>query len=292
MVAHSQPATEVDLPARFWLPHEHFAHDYHVRARTGVEWLRRSTIAVVGLARNCGPALRLNLERIMPICKLAKAWSLHIEANDCDDDTLEVLSQMARDDSRATFHYQTLGDAKFGHEFAGRRTDAMARHRTACQRWVRSSAPDASLVIVVDWDLWGGFSEDGLCHGLGWLLEMPGAFGLASVSLFQYDFGAGPQWAHYDLWALRGLGQPDCYWDTYQNGYGGFGYGWLPAIGTPPAVVASAFGGMAIYRAADYLAGKYSGDDCEHVPFHRSIRNVTGKHLYVCPGMRTLAMWL
>jgi hypothetical protein len=33
-------------------------------------------------------------------------------------------------------------------------------------------------------------------------------------------------------------------------------------------------------------------EDCEHVPFHRSIAKATGQHLYVCPGMRTVMSWM
>jgi hypothetical protein len=116
---------------------------------------------------------------------------------------------------------------------------------------------------------------------------------MASVSLFQYDFGNGPQWAHYDLWALRGVGQRDCYWDQYRGGRGGFGYTWMPPVGSPPALVSSAFGGMAIYRTDAYLAGTYDGTtDCEHVPFHQSIARATGQLLYVCPSMRTIVSWM
>jgi hypothetical protein len=115
---------------------------------------------------------------------------------------------------------------------------------------------------------------------------------MASVSLFQFNFGSGIDWFHYDLWALRGVGQQDCYFDTYQKGYGAFGYTFTPPVGSPPVLVSSAFGGMAVYRAADYLAGTYDGSDCEHVPFHRSIAGTTGRRLYLCPGMRTAVTWM
>jgi hypothetical protein len=158
---------------------------------------------------------------------------------------------------------------------------------------VRACAKDADYVVVVDFDAWGGWNDDGVLNGLGWLVELPGAYGMSSVSLFQYDFGHGPQWHHYDLWALRGVGQADCYWDTYQSGYAGFGYTWLPAIGSPPVLVSSAFGGMCIYRADAYLRGTYDGTaDCEHVPFHQSIAEATGQHLYLNPSQRMLMSWM
>jgi len=158
---------------------------------------------------------------------------------------------------------------------------------------VRQCAARSDYVIVMDFDLWAGFSQHGLVNGVGGLVDKQGAYGMASVSLFQYDFGNGPQWAHYDLWALRGVGQRDCYWDQYRGGRGGFGYTWMPPVGSPPALVSSAFGGMAIYRTDAYLAGTYDGTtDCEHVPFHQSIARATGQMLYVCPSMRTIVSWM
>ena len=115
---------------------------------------------------------------------------------------------------------------------------------------------------------------------------------MASVSMFQHDFGQGLDWYHYDLWALRGVGQPRCYFDTYRNGYGGWGYSWLPPVGSNPAIVASAFGGLCIYRTEAYLRGTYAGEeDVEHVPFHQSIAKATYQNIYLNPSQRMIMHW-
>lgn len=281
------------IPARLWQPDEPFTDSYLQRAEEGLARLRNSKVAFVGLARNCAVRLAQNLGLLEKLQDLCGSWSLHIESNDCEDATLDVLHDYCREKPQATFHYQILGREQHGAEFAGRRTIALAEYRDSCQRWVRACSPDADYVCVIDWDAWGGWNHQGLLSGLGWLVELPGAYGMASVSLFEHDFGGGRDWYHYDLWALRGVGQPQCYWDTYRNGYGGFGYQWLPAVGSPPAIVASAFGGLCIYRTEAYLAGTYDGaEDCEHVPFHASIANATGQHLYVNPSQRSLMHWM
>jgi hypothetical protein len=283
----------VSLPANLWYPHPAFAESFDQRHAEGLRRLRHSRVAFVGLARNCKQQLEANLQRVLGVGSLCKSWQLHIESNDCTDQTLEVLADFAQRHTEATFHYETLGRGHYPAEFAGRRTIALAEYRDACQRWVRACAADADYVVVIDWDMSGGWSHHGLLNGIGWLVELPGAYGMASVSLSQYDFGRGPQWTHYDLWALRGLGQHDCYWDTYQNGFGSWGFSWLPPVGSPPCLVASAFGGMAIYRTDAYLKGTYDGTtDCEHVPFHRSIAKATGQYLYVNPSQRSLMSWM
>lgn len=280
------------MPARLWRPNKEFAVAYAAKVAQGTSWLMTQHVAIVGLARNCAGPLSQNLERLMTFGRTAKSCRMHVEANDCVDDTLQVLTTFSQQHARMTFHYQDLGHAQFGAEFAGRRTDAMAMHRTVCQEWVRSLDQPADLVLVVDLDLWGGWNEHGLLNGIGWLCEMPDAYGMASVSWYQHNFGDGVAWYHYDLWALRGVGQRDCYWDTYRKRYGGFGLTFAPPVGSPPVLVSSAFGGMAVYRAADYLAGTYDGSDCEHVPFHRSIAQATGRRFYLCPGMRTVVSWM
>jgi hypothetical protein len=282
-----------DIPARLWQPHEPFADAYRERVEEGTARLRSANVAFVGLARNCAARLAQNLSQLERLQSLAGSWQLHIDSNDCEDETLNVLHDYCRDRPQATFRYQILGRDSYGAEFAGRRTIAMAEYRDSCQRWVRACAKDSDYVVVIDFDAWGGWNDDGVLNGLGWLVELQGAYGMASVSLFQYDFGQGPQWHHYDLWALRGVGQSDCYFDTYQNGYGGFGYTWLPPVGSPPVLVSSAFGGMTIYRTDAFLAGTYDGTtDCEHVPFHKSIARATGQHLFLNPSQRCVMHWM
>ena len=281
------------IPARLWMPHEAFRQEHDERADEGVERLKHSSVAIVGLARNCAVRLAQNLGLVERLGSLCKRWQLHIESNDCEDETLDVLANFSREHRQATFHYQVLSRQQFSTEFSGPRTIALAEYRTACQRWVRACAADCDYVIAIDFDAWGGWNERGVHNGIGWLVELPGAFGMASVSLFQHNFGGGVDWYHYDLWALRGVGQSRCYWDTYRNGYGGFGYQWLPAVGSPPALVSSAFGGLCIYRTEAYLVGTYDGaEDCEHVPFHASIAKATGKHLYLNPSQRSLMHWM
>lgn len=292
----------MQIPRHLVYPIDVFADLFRLRCEEGEVRLANSKLAVVGLARNCAGHLAANLNRWVQASERCQGWQLHIESNDCEDDTVQVLHDFCRQFPQATFHYQELGRQQFSAEFAGPRTIALAEYRDACQRWVRDCAADADYVIVIDWDQWGGWSHAGLLNALGWLVEIQGAYGMASVSLMQHPAHFTDKtgktttqktWMHYDAWALRGVGQPDCYWDDYTNGQGGWKHHWLPPVGSSPVAVGSAFGGMAIYRTDAYLAGTYDGTaDCEHVPFHASIRKATGQTLYVCPAMRTVMHWM
>jgi hypothetical protein len=248
-----------------------------------------ASVAFVGLARNCDGALYANLHRVVAEGQRFASWQLHIETNDNTDRTEEVLEAFASEFPEASYRTQTLDRQQFAAEFAGPRTVALAEYRTACQEWVREHAPSVDYVAVVDFDAWGGWIPDAIASGLGWLVRLPGAYGMASVSLMQVDAGQqGRHWVHYDAWALR----LNSYWDDYTAGHGAWKHHWIPAIGSPPVHVCSAFGGLGIYRREAFLKGRYDGADCEHVTFHKSVADATGQHLFLNPGQRMLMHWL
>jgi hypothetical protein len=274
------------------LPREEFAAQYSKYHHRGLAVLGRSKVAFVGRARNCEAALRANFKNLESTVENCREWVLHVETNDNTDGTEAALEDFCRRHRQASFRTRTLGRQQFSTEFAGRRTEAMAEYREDCRKWVADHAADADLVVVTDFDAWGGWMLPGLACGIGWLDFLKDqAYGMASVSLFQHRFGgpgSEPGWAHYDCWALR-LNE---YWDDYAAGVGGWKYAWLPPVGSKPIPVCSAFGGQAVYFARDYLKGTYSGEDCEHVTFHRRIHKETGRALLLCPSMRMVMSWL
>lgn len=290
------------VPERLIYPSEPFVESFRQRCDAGALALAGSSVAFVGLARNCAVRLAENLRRLEYLSRCCRSWSLHIETNDNADQTPSVLQAFVEAFPQASFTNQTLGREQFSAEFSGPRTIALAEYRTACQTWVREHAADADYVVAIDWDQWGGWSHAGVMSGIGWLAEKPDAYGMASVSLNEFTtLGMGEDrqpkigkgWTHYDAWALRGVGQADCHWDDYTAGQGGWKHQWLPPVGSPPVLVASAFGGLCIYRTAAFLQGNYAGEtDCEHVPFHRSIAQATRQRLFLNPSQRCVMAWM
>lgn len=288
----------VQIPENLIVPRAEFAANYLAKVADGRERLRNAKVAFVGLARNCAPHLAGNLHRLLQLTESCKEWRLHVETNDNEDDTDQVLIDFCSTYKQATFTSQRLGRQQLSTEFAGPRTIALAEYRTACQQWVRENALGCDCVCIIDFDAWAGWHHEGVLNGMGWLAELRDAYGMTSVSLLQTpQLGMGEDrkpkvtrgWAHYDAWALR----LNSTWDDYTSNQGGWKHQWLPPVGSQPVRVCSAFGGMAIYRTDAYLAGVYDGaTDCEHVSFHDSIAKATGKSLYLCPGMRTIMRWM
>lgn len=287
----------MNVPEHLIYPLDVFAADFQRLHDIGESVWRDSDVAFVGLARNCAPWLAQNLARLEQMAADCRRWRLHIETNDNTDNTDQVLIDFCKHYRQATFTSQRLDRQQFSAEFAGPRTEALAEYRTACQRWVKDNARDADYVVVIDWDMWGGWSHAGVMHGVGALQMTPDAAGMASVSLLEHPQHSmndqhqpvlKPAWMHYDAWALR-LNSP---WDDYTAGLGGWKHQWLPPVGSPTVPVCSAFGAMAIYDTFAFLAGTYDGSDCEHVPFHASIAKRTGQSLHLDPAMRTVMRWL
>ena len=147
-------------------------------------------------------------------------------------------------------------------------------------------------VIVFDTDPWGGWSVDGVANSIGHMNADDTLYGLASYSWCELSQGS----FHYDAFAAR----LNCWQRRDQNWF----HLWHPAVGSEPVEFRSAFGQLAVYRGYRYLQGRYSGEDCEHVTFHRSIETAAGNmlgdyyagvshtRLALNPSMRCVSFWV
>jgi hypothetical protein len=119
------------------------------------------------------------------------------------------------------------------------------------------------------------------CSGLS-------AGAMASYSLYCHLPKSGsPRVAQYDAWAAR----MNWWHDRREQ----VGMGWfsmlLPPVGSKPIPMNSAFGGLCVYYTRAFLAGGYSGEDCEHVPHHKRMHEA-GWQLFLNPGCRYIALWV
>ena len=242
-------------------------------------------VAIVGLARNSMPWMQLNATRVEKLGERFKSWRCFIYENDSDDGTDEFLSDWAAGCSGVTIRSEKHDRPMLSHEKSRARTEALAEYRQVCVEWVRGAPPD--VVIAIDFDSWGGWSDDGVMNGIWWLHKDSSAAGMASVSTIEMPMPQMPDGRlriHYDSWAFRHTAwtEHDMTWFPH----------WWPPVGSAPVACRSAFGGLCIYRPEAYLAGTYSGPDCEHVGFHRSIREATGLGMYLNPSQRIVMNWI
>ena len=266
-------------PEDFWQIDPAFADLYREKTQRGKEIAADSELVVLGCARDCQKNLTNSLHLINELGSCFKYAAGVIYENDSVDDTKKILNRDRPGWLEAVC--QTL-DRPHLHGFEEDRTLALAQYRNRCLEWARSNHIGADYVVVVDLDADGGFSVDGVLNSLAWLEAKADAAGMASYSLYRVTEGDEQKYAQHDAWAAR-LNHWD---DRCQAGLQQWFHLWMPPAGSEPVPFYSAFGGLATYRAAAYYVGQYRGRDCEHVPFHRSIREKTGLGMYLNPGSR------
>lgn len=262
------------------------SYDEHVAF--GVDEASRTKLAVVSICRTAMPHLGRTLRLVEKLAGKWKSCLYYIFENDSSDDTAAVL------DDFAIRQWVTVEHATLGREdlrgFEPDRTVRLAEYRARCQEWVRSQANDADYVCVLDTDAHGGFSVDGVFNSLGWMCQYLGETlhkrqvgAMASHSLFaRWNDEGHLGIAAYDAWAAR------LNWFEDRRLHEWF-HALLPPVGSPPIPMNSAFGGLCLYRRDAFLAGRYAGGDCEHVPFHRAMQ-AAGYQLYLNPGSRYIAI--
>jgi len=277
---------DLHLPDSIHPVDSEFAHLYCDVACGGIKAASQSRVVFVGQVRQAEDVLPLNLRRVEQIASRFKSWAAVVVENDSTDGTKDILSGWQRQHPlQVVASIENYGWEKLvGFEAA--RVERFAHLRNKAKQLAAESFGFANYVVVVDLDVWGGWSANGLMNSLGWLHRLPDATGMASVSLYQADAktvdGTERLWLHYDQWAFRQHG--------WQTRFGRWFPTWVPPCGAEPIRVCSAFGGMAVYRSNIFYRCQYAGGDCEHVPFHREMKRFG--NMYLNPASVSAMHWL
>ena len=121
----------------------------------------------------------------------------------------------------------------------------------------------------------GGWSYDGLANTFGQPVLW---HAVGSNGVIYKDFGRIKNKAlHYDVWAFRWRGD----WSAIHPGRLNSRQ-WMR--GEPLMLLNSCFGGLGVYDMPAFLASKYDGTDCEHIPFHRGMAEAGYDRLFMNPS--------
>jgi hypothetical protein len=260
-------------------------HDLYVHnIITGLERMSTSDVTVMGITRNSEKILPYTLSRMERMCSMFKWANMTVYTNDNEDNTLKVLEEYKGNYILNTIE-ENVGRSKHDSVRNFSRTVDMAYYRN---NYLKDFRTDLNIeetdyikdmyVIILDMDVEGGFSYEGLANTFGynnWDV-------MASNSYLYRDTEQGPQRLHYDSWAFREFGHEEPHEDEHVN---------LMEFnrGDRPLEVFSAFGGLAVYKAKTLLDGnpEYLEGDCDHCTLHKQIRE-NGYKIFMNPSQISL----
>lgn len=265
-----------------------FEKSYKEITEAGKYFCKQNNVAIVSIARNASKNLNNNLKIFDTLESLYNNCYFYIYENDSIDNTKEIIDMWAKNKSNAIFESEKLNTPYLPLSTSTTRTENLAKARNKCLEYVKNEISDKiDYVIVIDIDFIN-FSINGLYNSFGWLNIHEHIDAIAGFSFLMkkpsFPNGTTTKYdmlTNYDSWAYR-----HTWWsDTQQSGLMYWFQWWIPLVGSPLIHVNSAFGGCAIYKKKYFISGKYSGENCEHVLFHNSIKNNNQSfNLYVNPS--------
>lgn len=266
---------------------------YERRIRSGIEEMCRTQVVIAGLARNISGIFAKTAARIERLGRMFSDYQVHIFENDSTDNTQELLEAWEANSRSASTESHTLGmNSLAGKEYE--RVARLAYCRNAMRSAVLRKIHDSKYVIILDTDLLGGWSFDGIANSIGFMVEQRekgrSVSGVASNSIIYDANGSNgtSRRLYYDSWTYvrRGRRTPDT---CEKNNLLQFNRG------EKPIKVASAFGGLMVYPsdvyrhpAAEYRCLVDEVVVCEHVGFHDTLRAAGHGNFYMNPSQITL----
>jgi hypothetical protein len=278
MIANFSAATPADFPEHRFLPPEDTADPYYEAVERGRTAMREARIVICGLARNVAAHLPRTKARIERMGSMFADYRVLVYENDSADATPAILNRWAAANDRVTAISQQCGKEQHGSVRCPIRGNDMAGYRNLCQREIQNRWSDFDYVCVLDMDLVGGFSYDGIAHSFGsqpW--DCVGSYGII-YQRHKLDLNRS---LHYDVWAFRRFGSYD-----ELDGTEGNLMSWQRGEALEP--VYSSFGGLGLYRMPAWLSAQYAGGDCEHVALHREMRERGYDRQYFNPSQVVL----
>jgi len=248
---------------------------YEYRLKTGAAYMARQSVVLTGLARSCAEIIETTIARMEYTGRLFQQYQILIYENDSDDDTLALLRKAARRNRRITILSEQRCDPPSVTTRCLARVTRMAYYRNCLREHILAHWPDYPYVLMIDTDLLGGWSYDGLRNTFGYAEAWDGV-GSNGILYRSYQ-GQANYPLQYDAWTLRFKGS-----DTPHSAARINPMRW--SRGLPLIPFNSVFGGLAAYRMEAMRQAEYDGSDVCHVPFHRRMREAGLDRIYLNPS--------
>jgi hypothetical protein len=244
---------------------DEFIDVYTEKINEGSTFIKDKNICITGLARNIESTIDNSLEYLSAICSLFNSCNSVIFENDSTDNTKNILTSWQNKHNHL-ISYSLNATHPTGSSKSRLRTEALAKYRNICKQFIADKFTNLDYIMVIDLDF-RGIDINGILNSFGWLSSSEIDAIVGSCYMILQDEHNNRTALNYDSWAFR-----QNWWNDNQEKMPWFSR-WFPFIGSPPMKVNSAFGGIGIYKADQYLSCDYEGYDCEHVCFHKNLYN-------------------
>lgn len=232
------------------------AQAFRERVAQGYGRMRDASVVICGITRNDAETLPLTIQRIERMAACFRDHHVVVFENDSTDRTPALLGEWARRNPNVTV---LSGPCPGVPGFPSDRFERLAVCRNRYVDWMNATpeAGSQDFVVVVDFDLRGGWSLDGIAStfaGSDWDAVGSNSLGYHNLRRTYYDMAAlRPRTVLRETWWHRLVGEA-----------------WQLRRGTPMIAVESAFGGLGVYRRDVFRSRRYSGrldgaPACEHL---------------------------
>lgn len=275
----SQPILDsAAFPEQLFAPRADRRVTYAADVAFGYRAMQRQRVVLAGLARDVAPILPTTIARVERQGEMFGDYRVVIFENDSADETPDLLQDWADRNPRVTVVSEKLNDPVNQPTRCLDRASRMAHYRTQCQQVIASQFPTFDHVILIDTDLCGGWSYDGVAHTFAqgdW--DFVGANGL----IYRRYWLCPNRVVQYDAWAYR---EDELFTPLSTKHVNHLSF----RRGDSLHPVFSCFGGVGIYRMTAYLAGRYDGSDVEHVTFHQVLHRQGFTRTFLNPSLIAL----
>ncbi|MDR2691544.1 MAG: glycosyltransferase [Dysgonamonadaceae bacterium] len=260
------------------------------------KFISESAIIICGIVRNCGKNLKRNIRIIDKICDLAQDYRVVVFENDSTDNTKQILTDWA--DNRKNIHVSlnvfntvTIPEKQNAVNpfFSIHRIEKMAAYRNFYLDYIEKEQLPGDYVIIIDMDV-RKICLEGIIASFAlnyeWDALTSNGISRAPSSFFRKRY--------YDSYALIECGQENI--PQTESTIKAAQYRWAFLKPNMPLIrVASAFGGLAIYRREAIAGCRYgvlmNRDEkvesrTEHLFLHQQMKEQGYDKIFINPAMR------
>ena len=269
----------------------------------GIQTTSKLNVVITGLCKNIAPVLDHTIARLYQTSKFFNDYRFLVYENDSEDGTSERLKEYASKDDQFILLQESTGHKGF--DSTSKTLDRalyLSMLRNKCKNLIVDLKDyKIDYVIVIDLDLEGGWSYDGIINSFAYDLDGWSAMTANGIRYEDRVTRTGDQESRaccrlfHDTWAYRDYGCEELAEDRSHLGARSRGVsGYCFERGDPPVEVFSNFNGLGIYRFEDIIRCEYGAEqhqdgtvECDHPYLHKQIR-YNGGSIYLNPSMITL----